>query len=129
LSEGGVKMKIGELSKRSGLSAYTIRYYEKMGLLPFVERDRSGRRDYDISILTWIEFLRRLKMTAMPLSQIRHYALLRNKGPETGPTRRQILEAHREQVRSHLLDLQFSLQSLDQKISDYAANEEKDTNP
>jgi DNA-binding transcriptional MerR regulator len=50
-------MKIGELAKRSGLSTYTIRYYEQIGLLPYADRDRSRRRDYDISILTWIEFL------------------------------------------------------------------------
>ncbi len=54
-------MKIGELAKRSGLSAYTIRYYERIGLLPYADRDRSSRRDYDPDILVWIEFLGRLK--------------------------------------------------------------------
>ena len=60
-------MKIGQLAKRSGLSAYTIRYYERIGLLPRADRDRSGQRDYDASILTWIEFLDRLKTTGMPI--------------------------------------------------------------
>ena len=54
-------MKIGELAKRSGLSAHTIRYYERIGLLPYADRDRSGQRDYDASILTWIDLLGRLK--------------------------------------------------------------------
>jgi DNA-binding transcriptional MerR regulator len=127
LREGVEKMKIGELSMRSGLSAHTIRYYEKIGLLPFAERDLSGRRDYDISILIWIEFLGRLKMTSMPLSEIRRYALLREKGPQTGSARRRMLEAHRDQVRRRLADLQLSLGSLDQKIAAYAAAEEEDT--
>ena len=60
-------MKIGELAKRTGLSPHTIRYYERIGLLPFADRDAGGRRDYDESILTWIEFLGRLKTTGMPI--------------------------------------------------------------
>jgi hypothetical protein len=52
-------MKIGELARRqTGLSAHTIRYYERIGLLPYADRDRSRQRDYDASILTWIEFPR-----------------------------------------------------------------------
>ena len=47
-------MKIGELARRSGLSAYTLRYYERIGLLPYATRDGAGRRDYDASILAWI---------------------------------------------------------------------------
>ena len=47
-------MKIGELAKRSGLTAHTLRYYEKIGLLPDADRDRSGHRDYDASALVWI---------------------------------------------------------------------------
>jgi DNA-binding transcriptional MerR regulator len=66
-------MKIGELSQRSGLSAHTIRYYEKIGLLPFADRDGSGQRDYDLTILSWIAFLGRLKLTGMPLKQIQRY--------------------------------------------------------
>jgi DNA-binding transcriptional MerR regulator len=49
-------MKIGELAKRSGLTAHTIRYYERIGLLPYADRNQSRHRDYDASILTWIEF-------------------------------------------------------------------------
>ena len=73
-------MKIGELAKRSGLSAHTIRYYERIGLLPYAVRDQSRRRDYDTSILTWIEFLGRLKSTGMPIRDMLRYAELREKG-------------------------------------------------
>jgi DNA-binding transcriptional MerR regulator len=52
--ENGMLMKIGELAKQSGLSAHTIHYYERIGLLPFADRDQSGQRDYDASIWVWI---------------------------------------------------------------------------
>lgn len=63
-------MKICELAKRSGLSAHTIRYYERIGLLPYADRDRSSRRDYDASILVWIAFIGRLKTTGMPIREM-----------------------------------------------------------
>jgi DNA-binding transcriptional MerR regulator len=70
-------MKIGELAKRSGLSAHTIRYYERIGLIPYAARDRSGQRDYDAAILVWIEFLQRMKTTGMPIRDMLRYAALR----------------------------------------------------
>jgi DNA-binding transcriptional MerR regulator len=51
-------MKIGEISERSGLSAHTLRYYERIGLLPHADRDAGGRRTYEPSILVWIQTFR-----------------------------------------------------------------------
>ncbi|MDX8451110.1 MerR family transcriptional regulator, partial [Mesorhizobium captivum] len=85
-------MKIGELAKRSGLSAYTIRYYERIGLFPHADRDQSGQRDYDASILTWIEFLDRLKTTGMPIREMLRYAALRERGVDTEAERSALLE-------------------------------------
>jgi DNA-binding transcriptional MerR regulator len=113
-------MKIGELAKRSGLSAHTLRYYERIGLLPYADRDRSGQRDYDASILTWIEFLERLKTTGMPIRQMLRYAALREDGPASEAERRRLLEAHREHVRAHVAELQACLLVLDSKIAGYA---------
>ncbi len=115
-------MKIGDLAKRSGLTAHTIRYYERIGLLPRADRDRSRQRDYDASILVWIEFLNRLKTTGMPIRDMLTYARLREEGVETGPERQKILEAHRERVRAHVADLEASLLVLDMKIAGYAAD-------
>ena len=56
-------MKIGELARRSGRSAHTLRYYERIGLLPPPRRDDSGQRDYDASVLVWLAFLERLRAT------------------------------------------------------------------
>jgi DNA-binding transcriptional MerR regulator len=113
-------MKIGDLARQSGLSVYTIRYYEKIGLLPPPSRDASGHRDYDAAILTWIIFLGRLKSTGMPLSQMVRYAALRQQGRETEPERQHILQQHREGVRHQLNQLQDCLDVLDKKISGYA---------
>ncbi|WP_319520044.1 MerR family transcriptional regulator [uncultured Martelella sp.] len=118
-------MKIGELAKRSGLSVYTIRYYEKIGLLPEADRDRSGHRDYDPSTLIWIEFLGRLKITGMPISQMLQYAALRQQGAATEDQRRRLLEAHRATVRAHVLELQSCLAVLDTKIAGYAGGDEQ----
>ena len=113
-------MKIGELARRSGLSAYTIRYYERIGLLPYADRDKAGVRDYDASILTWIEFLHRLKMTGMPIRDMVRYAALRDEGAGTEAARRALLERHREQVRARLAELSDCLLVLDAKIAGYA---------
>jgi DNA-binding transcriptional MerR regulator len=119
-------MKIGQLAKRSGLSAYTIRYYERIGLLPRADRDRSGQRDYDASILTWIEFLERLKTTGMPIRDMLRYAALRESGAGTEAQRRALLERHRENVRAHVADLQACLLVLDTKIAGYAGANDED---
>lgn len=112
-------MKIGELAKRSGLTAHTIRYYERIGLLPYASRDRSRQRDYDDSILIWIEFLGRLKTTGTPIRDMLRYARLRDLGSTTESERRELLEEHRENVRVHVTELQTCLAVLDTKIAGY----------
>ncbi len=118
-------MKIGELAKRSGLSAHTIRDYERIGLLPYADRDRSSRRDYDASILVWIEFLRRLKTTGMPIRDMLRYAALRERGAGTEAERRELLEQHRARVRAHVAELQACLLVLDAKIAGYAGQDQR----
>ncbi|WP_290815478.1 MerR family transcriptional regulator [Ferrovibrio sp.] len=118
-------MKIGELAKRSGLSAHTIRYYERIGLLPHADRDPSGRRDYDASILNWIEFLDRLKTTGMPIRDMLRYAALRERGAGTEAERNALLVQHRDRVRAHVAKLQACLLVLDTKIAGYAGKEQR----
>ncbi|MFZ5672820.1 MAG: MerR family transcriptional regulator [Pseudomonadota bacterium] len=118
-------MKIGELARHSGLTSYTIRYYERIGLLPRADRDRSGHRDYDASILTWMEFLDRLKTTGMPIREMLRYAALRERGAGTEAERRAVLERHRERVRAQVADLQACLLVLDNKIAGYAGDEQR----
>ncbi|WP_428032341.1 MerR family transcriptional regulator [Ancylobacter sp.] len=118
-------MKIGELAKQSGLSVHTIRYYERIGLLPYADRDRSSQRDYDASILVWITFLGRLKTVGMPIRDMLRYAALRERGVETEAERRLLLQQHRERVALHLAELQDCLLVLDTKIAGYAGSEQR----
>jgi DNA-binding transcriptional MerR regulator len=112
-------MKIGELAKRSGLSAHTIRYYERIGLLPYADRDGSSQRDYDASILIWTEFLGRLKTTGMTIRDMLRYAALRERGVETEAERCDMLEQHRECVHAKVAELTACLLVLDTKIAGY----------
>lgn len=112
-------MKIGELARRSGLSAHTLRYYERIGLLPYAQRDASSQRDYDASILVWIEFLGRLKTTGMPIREMLRYASLREQGAQTEAQRLELLEQHRERVRAHCAERNACLLVLDAKIAGY----------
>ncbi|MBJ7533698.1 MerR family transcriptional regulator [Rhodomicrobium vannielii ATCC 17100] len=118
-------MKIGELARRSGLSAHTIRYYERIGLLPYADRNRSNQRDYDASMLIWIEFLGRLKTTGMPIRDMLRYAALRERGAGTEAERCEILVQHRERMRAHLADLQACLLVLDTKIAGYGDQKQR----
>ena len=113
-------MKIGDLARRSGLSVHTLRYYERIGLLPAPPRGESThQREYDASVLAWIDFLQRLRTTAMPMRERLRYAELRAQGPATAPARRALLERHRAEVATRIADLQAALAVLDEKIAGY----------
>ncbi|MFC2249979.1 MerR family transcriptional regulator [Labrys portucalensis] len=111
-------MKIGELARRSGLSVHTLRYYEKVGLLPPAFRNGSGQRDYDAAILGWIDFLGRMKAADMPLRDIAAYARLWKQGAGTEAARRDLLEKQRRRVAARIEDLQSGLLVIEQKILD-----------
>jgi DNA-binding transcriptional MerR regulator len=121
-------MKIGDVAKQTGLSVHTIRYYERIGLLPFAMRDNAGQRVYDNAILAWIEFLGRLKTTGMSIQGMLHYAKLRAAGLATEAERKALLVEHRDKVRHQIAELQASLLVLDNKIAGYANNQRRMSN-
>lgn len=116
-------MKIGQLAERTGLTAHTIRYYERIGLLPYAARDRSGQRAYDGTILPWIEFLRRMKTAGMPIREMVRYARLRAQGSATAPERKELLVRHRQRIRTEIAELRACLSVLDKKIATYGRPE------
>jgi len=118
-------MKIGDIAGQTGLTAHTIRYYERIGLLPFAPRDSTGQRVYDASILTWIEFLGRLKTTGMSIQEMLRYAGLRAQGAATEDARCKLLTEHRDQVRLKVAELQACLLVLDNKIAGYAHTQQR----
>lgn len=110
---------IAQAAARSGLSIDTLRYYERIGLVEPPARDSGGRRDYSDADLAWLEFLTRLRTTGMPIRMMREYAQLRHRGPGNETRRRQILVEHRTDVRQRIAELQFCLEVLDHKITNY----------
>lgn len=111
-------MTIGEFSVITGISAYTLRYYEKKGLLR-VSRDSVGRRDYSVDDIEWVKFIQRLKDTGMLLRDIRHYSDLRYQGDDTMAERMDLLIQHRKSVVEEQRKWAEYLQNLDEKISIY----------
>lgn len=111
-------MTIGEFSVITGISAYTLRYYEKKGLLR-VNRDSGGRRDYSEDDIEWVKFIQRLKDTGMLLRDIKHYSDLRYQGDDTMAERMELLIQHRESVVEEKRKWEEYLRNLDVKIGIY----------
>jgi len=115
-------MNMKEFSMRVGLSAYTLRYYEKIGLMKNVQRNASGHRSYTNRDLDWVGFVVRLKETGMALHNIMHYAVLREIGASTVIERQQLLEQHKEKLKAHIELQKNHLEVLEDKIDLYKAN-------
>lgn len=111
-------MRIGELSRAANISEYTLRYYEKKGLIQ-VKRDNVGRRCYEKSDIEWIKFIKRLKDTGMLLKDIEIYSRLRYAGEETMPERLSMLKKHREYVIKQQMKWEEYVHNLDNKIIFY----------
>ena len=113
-------MTVQEAAARVGLSAHTLRYYERVGILPRVGRQLgSGHRDYTEQEIQFLEFLKRLRATGMSVEQMRQYAALAVCGDETLEERRAMLIAHRERVCRQMAELQESLGRIEWKIEHY----------
>ncbi|MEE8600669.1 MerR family transcriptional regulator [Euzebya tangerina] len=115
---------ISEAGARTGVSADTLRYYEKAGIMPPVRRDAGGRRQYSSDDLGWITFVRRLRATGMSMQRIEEYTAMVRAGEGTIADRRRHLEEHRETVIAAIEELTEAVAVLDRKIEHYVAAEE-----
>jgi DNA-binding transcriptional MerR regulator len=107
---------IAEAAERSGLSAHTLRYYERIGLIHPVGRGQNGHRRYGRDDIEWLEFLIKLRTTDMPIRQMVEYAELVREGPQTASRRRAMLEAHREALRERIAAMEETAAVIDRKI-------------
>lgn len=112
-------ISIGELSRRSGLSPHTLRFYEAAGILKPAARSASGHRQYHDDDVRWLEFVLRLKLTGMPLADIKHYAALREQGETTLHARLAMLKHHRQRLVDRIDALLTCAGALDDKIRIY----------
>lgn len=106
-------------AEATGLTAHTLRYYERAGLLESVDRNEGGHRRYRESDLELIRFLTKLRATGMPIRDVRRYAQLMKAGDDTAAERLAILEAHREAVVARLEATAESLELVEWKIGVY----------
>lgn len=112
-------MNIGQFSAVTGVSAHTLRYYEKIGLLSVISRNQSGHRDYSKKDQEWVAFIVRLKDMAMPLKQIIDYAQLREQGIKTAGKRKALLEQHSIRLEAKITKEREHLDVLNRKIEYY----------
>jgi DNA-binding transcriptional MerR regulator len=109
---------IQEVSNRSGLSIPTLRYYEEMGLIPVVPRDKSsGHRQYTTDTLELVEQLAHLRLIGLSLAEMRSYAHLREQGNETAAETRELLKAHAVEIGNEISRLQKRQHYLSLKIA------------
>ena len=113
------ELSIAEAADVSGLSAHTLRYYERAGLLEPVGRNGSGHRRYREADLERITFLARLRATGMPIREVRRYAELMQAGEATNAARLTLLEQHRVAVLAGLEATAKNLELIDWKINFY----------
>ncbi|MFL6155787.1 MAG: MerR family transcriptional regulator [Marmoricola sp.] len=113
-------LTIAEASEQTGLTAHTLRYYERDGLmLADVDRSASGHRRYSDRDLVWIQLITRLRSTGMPIRDVRRYAALVRAGDGNEAERLDLLMAHRERVEAQLAEVTANLRAIDHKIGVY----------
>lgn len=119
-----MNFSIGEFSAIIGLGIHTLRYYEKEKLIIPARRE-NGRRCYSEDDVRWIQFIKRLKDTNMPIKEIQKYAELRAKGNSTLVERMEMLKKHRIVLEEEIAKSQENLRHLDNKIEYYQTEIDK----
>ena len=112
-------MTISDVSKKYGISQDTLRYYEKIGVIPPVNRNESGLRDYTEEDCGWVELAACMRSAGLPLDALTEYVRLSREGDATIPERRQLLLEQKERLMIQLKAIQETLERLDYKISSY----------
>lgn len=117
--DGPTGLSIEAAAERTGVSRHTLRYYERIGLLPPVGRSASGHRRYSDDDLGWVVFLTLLRDTGMSIRDMQRFVGLTRDGDQTIPERVQLLVQHRAELLATLDRLTRHLGALDHKIGIY----------
>ena len=112
-------MRIAEVSERCDISPDTLRYYERIGLLPPVNRSKRGIRDYDEIDLKRVDFIKCMRSAGLPIEVLIEYVSLVQKGDQTSEARKEILVEQRAQLAARMEAVQKTLDLLDYKIEVY----------
>ena len=112
-------MTISEAAEKFGLTADTLRYYEKQGLIPPVTRTASGLRDYAAGDLRWVEFIRCMRGAGVSIEALTEYVSLFQEGRGSIARRKEILTAERGKIAGRIAELQAALDRLERKLDGY----------
>src|SRR5437868_1965084 len=112
-------LSIREVAARTGITSHTLRDYERIGLVHPVARARSGHRRYGDADVQWLELVKKLHATDMPIRRMLEYARLVRRGESTVKARRELLDSHRRDVEMRLERLRESLSVIRRKIAKY----------
>lgn len=111
--------QIKEVSELLGISIYTLRYYERIGLLNNVKRGQYGRREFSEDDILTLNTVECLKQTGMSLQNIKRYVQLVGEGIDTAPERLQLFERQQAKVEAQMQDLQEKLDLINGKVKYY----------
>ena len=114
-----MSMTIAEAGQKYGLTADTLRYYERIGLIPRVGRNAGGIRNYTESDCNWIEFIKCMRDAGVQVEALTKYVALSQQGDATANARKQILVEQRAQIAARAANMQKMLDRLDDKIARY----------
>lgn len=112
-------MKIAEVSERYTIPADTLRYYERVGLIPTVQRTENGIRDYSEMDLRRVEFIKCMRGAGLPIEVLIKYVALVQQGDQTVEARKEILQEQRDLLAAKMKEMQKTLDLLDHKIGVY----------
>ena len=115
----GSSYTIKEVVDLMGVSAHTLRYYEKIGLLTDIQRHENGHRRYSDEDLGWVDFLKLLREAGMPIHQMQQFMAFAREGDGTIADRAELLQSHRTKLAADIAELQEHLEHLDRKIDKY----------
>ncbi|MEU6533590.1 MerR family transcriptional regulator [Streptomyces sp. NPDC046928] len=118
--QGQDSYTISEVVAFTGLTAHTLRWYERIGLMPHIDRSHTGQRRYSNRDLDWLDLVGKLRLTGMPVADMVRYAELVRAGDHTFGERFELLETTRRDVLARIAELQDTLAVLDRKIDFYA---------
>jgi DNA-binding transcriptional MerR regulator len=112
-------MTIAEVSEKFDISQDTLRYYERIGLIPRVNRNKSGIRDYTEEDCKWVEFIKCMRSAGLSIEVLIEYVGLFQQGDETIEARKELLVEERKKLITRMEDMKKVLERLDYKIARY----------
>ena len=112
-------MTIAEIGEKCSLSTDTLRYYERIGLIPPIMRTKGGIRDYNEEDYQWIDFIKCMRSAGIPVETLIEYVSLFQRGKDSREARKKILKEQRGILAERIAEMQQTIEKLDFKIANY----------